>query len=104
MAADRELITLDEAAARLGGISRKTLMRRIAEAGIRGPRPGRAMMLTEEDYRRLLEATRERTPAPPAPQNGRTPQAALRSAQRRQSKRLAARVRANVTALDLDRK
>ena len=106
MAGSDELITLDEAAARLGGISRKTLMRRIAEAGIRGPRPGRAMMLTEADYQQLLEATRARSPEPiPAPPPGRSAREALRRSRALHSRRLAAKIRGGkVTALDLDRK
>lgn len=50
-----ELISLAEAAERLGGVSVKTVKRRCVEAGIRGPRPGREMMLTEQDYARLVE-------------------------------------------------
>ncbi len=85
--AERDLISLDEVAARLGGISVKTVKRRIAEAGIRGPRPGREMMLTEGDYDRLVEATRERSPLPPT-NVSRSARDALGSAHRRRTKRM----------------
>lgn len=103
--AKRKLITLDEAAARLGGIARNTLLRRLAEAGIRPPKPGRHAMLTERDFTALVEAIRARSPAPPA---ARPAQQALRAAQRRQTQRLGAKVRGQVrgqvVALDLERK
>lgn len=53
------LLSLQEVARRLG-VSIKTVRRRIAETGIRGPRIGREMMLTESDLARLLEILRRR--------------------------------------------
>ena len=100
MARDPDLITLAEAAERLGVKSIKTVQRRLAEAQICGPRLGRAMMLTEADYALLKEAIRARRPrwmkpplpAPPAPRrrarHGAETQAALAQvrAEHRQSR------------------
>ena len=101
------LLSLAEAAARFG-VSVKTLKRRIREAGIRGPRAGREMMLTEADFDRLVEATRARTPEPPDPATpaARSPSEALRSLHRRQTQRLVAGLRESrgpVVAISLER-
>ncbi|HEY1258526.1 MAG TPA: helix-turn-helix domain-containing protein [Stellaceae bacterium] len=50
-----KVFTLAEAAAVLG-VSLRTLQRRIAEAGLDLPKPGRARLLTEADFNRLIEA------------------------------------------------
>jgi hypothetical protein len=55
-------VGVDELAAWLGGITRRTLLRRMSEAGIRGTGRGRTRSLTEEEYRRLIEWLEERTP------------------------------------------
>jgi excisionase family DNA binding protein len=86
-----DLITLDEAAARLG-VARNIVRRRIREAGIRPPKPGRHVMLTEADYQQLVESTRARTLEPPAPAPGRDAADALRRIRRLQTARLANRV------------
>jgi hypothetical protein len=54
------MIGLDQIAARLR-VSRRTVQRRMAQAGIGGTGRGRPMMLTEEDYGRLIEACRARS-------------------------------------------
>jgi excisionase family DNA binding protein len=102
-----QLLSLAEAAARLG-VAVKTLKKRIREAGIRGPRPGREMKLTEADFDRLVEATRARTPAPEDPGEvaaARSPGEALRSLHRRQTQRLVEGLRPRpVVALALERR
>jgi excisionase family DNA binding protein len=100
--AEGDLISLEEVARRLGGVSVDTVKRRIREAGIRGPRPGKEVMLTETDYRELVEHLRNRSPLPAGPK--RSPQQSLKNSKRRQSKRLLAQVRrGQVVALDLER-
>jgi len=105
--ADRraDLLSLDEAARRLGGISRNTLLRRLAEAGIRPPKPGRYAMLTEGDFAARVLAMRARSPAPPAPAPPpRTPMDALRAAARRnEGRRIAEKTRGKVVALGLEK-
>jgi hypothetical protein len=54
-----ELISVDEVAT-LVHISRRTVLRRMAEAGIHGIGRGRAMALTYENYDRLIESARDR--------------------------------------------
>jgi hypothetical protein len=74
-------------------------MRRIAEAGIRAPKPGRHEMLTEADYLELVEATRARSPQLAAPAPGRAGEA-LRRSRRLQTTRPLKRVpRGTVVAL-----
>lgn len=99
---DDDLISLEEAAARLGVRSIKTVRRRIKEAGLQPPRPGRVMMLTEADYRELVAASRRRSKPAPASADA---AAALKRARGRQSRRLAAKLRggAQVIALSLER-
>jgi hypothetical protein len=62
-----DLITLDEVIRRLTGrIRRKTLLRRLAEAGIHGVRPQRGLiLLTETDYAALVRHLRGPDQAPP---------------------------------------
>jgi excisionase family DNA binding protein len=115
----RDLMTLDEAARRLG-VSKTTVLRRCAEAGIQGPRPAKQVMLTEADYDRLVDYLRTRRDpragrpgrqrpmvagAPnPAPNREGAP---LRGVYRRQTQRLLDGVRSGkqpVVALDLERK
>jgi hypothetical protein len=58
--------------------------RRLAEAGIRGLRPARALMLSEAEYERLVEHIRKRRPRLGRPR--RSPKEALAG---RQGRRLA---------------
>lgn len=105
------LIPLAEVAQRLG-VSVKTVKRRLAEAGIKGPRPGHGMLLTEADFARLVEAMRARRR--PYTKKGETREQpprdageALRAAHLRQTKRLLGGMRRGarpVVALDLERR
>lgn len=54
------LLSLREVA-ELMDVSVRTVKRRIKEAGIELPRPGRVVKLTENDYKNLIEATRCRS-------------------------------------------
>lgn len=117
--ADR-LYTLAEVAKRLGGISVRTVQRRIVDAGIRPPRPGRAMVLTEGDLAALIEALRCRSPSSPqgdaketriTSSEARSTAEALRSLQRRRTQRLLAdlpgrskKSSLKVVSLDLERR
>lgn len=97
-----QLLSLSEVAKRLGGISLDTVKERIREAGIRGPRPAREMMLTERDYQALIEHMRQR-------QRGggehaeRAAKQALRTLRLRETKRLGAKVHRQVVSLNLER-
>jgi hypothetical protein len=73
-------VGVDELAAWFGGATRKTVLRRMSEAGIRGTGRGRMRTLTEEEYRRLLAWLKEHTP-PLKPRNpARRPQEKARVA------------------------
>src|SRR5215831_3715589 len=97
------LMSLSEAAHRLG-VTTRTVKRRISEAGLVLPRPGRAVMLTEADLLQLIEATRCRSTSS-LRVNARAisssshvvalPGSFTRSARTRQTKRLLSDVRKN---------
>ena len=55
------------AAAAEHGVSERTMLARIGEAGIRPRRVGRFPVLTEAELEQVLDMTRERSPAPPPP-------------------------------------
>jgi hypothetical protein len=116
--ADR-LIPMTEVAERLGGVSIRTAKRRIEEAGINPPRPGRAFMLTEADLAAVIEASRCRSSsslqasARATLTTSRAPRSAdetLRSLRRRETSRLLADLRKSsnaksrkVVSLDLEK-
>lgn len=74
-------------------MDRKTLLLRIAEAGIRPRKPNRQPVLTAAEIERVLEATRTRSPPLPPPLVGRDARAAVADARRRKTKQIAKRVR-----------
>src|SRR3954468_10872223 len=91
------LLPLTGVAERLGGVSIRTAKRRIQEAGIDPPRPGRAVMLTEADLAVVIEASRCRSSSLPQENAratnsiSRAPRSAdetLRSLRRRETSRL----------------
>lgn len=94
------LLSLDEVAKRLK-VSKYTAKERIREAGIRGPRPGREMLLTEDDYRRLLENMRLRQRG--AVSDPGAVKAAVRKMRLQQTRRLGKK-HGPVVSLDLERK
>lgn len=97
-----ELIPLTEIARRLGGVSLWTVKRRIREAGIDAPRPGRDMMLTEDDYRQLVNHIRTRKHSS-GERLTLEAKSALRKMRTRETKRLAAKIEGPVVALNLER-
>jgi excisionase family DNA binding protein len=98
-----DLITLDEAAARLRGITVKTLKRRLAEAGIRGIKPGRERLLSEADYKALVVYLEQRA-GTLAPRTPPVPSPLRRRIQRAATKRLLQGVRRGpVTSMMLER-
>ena len=105
-----DLITLQEAARQLGGARVKTVVRKLAEAGIRGIKVGRRRLLRPaqlEELKAWLEArtpalTAEYMPAPPMVGN------VARRIHRAETRRLVQGVRRGpgnhtVVALDLER-
>jgi len=82
------------AAAAEHGVSERTMLARIREAGIRPRRVGRAAVLTESELEQVLDMTRERSPALPPPSSaaGRAAEA-VRAQRRRESRRQIARAR-----------
>jgi hypothetical protein len=72
--------SVDELAAWFGGATRRTVLRRMSEAGIRGTGRGRMRTLTEEEYRRLLAWLQEHTPPLKPPNPARRPQEKARAA------------------------
>ena len=96
-------VTVTAFAAELG-ITERTLLARIREAGIRPRRFGRFAVLTEAECEVVGDATRERSPAPPPPgppglTRGRAAEA-VRDQRRRESRRQIARAR-NIVARGL---
>jgi excisionase family DNA binding protein len=95
---DRTL-TVRDVAERLG-VSERTVLRRIEESGLAFARPGRSYVFDEQDYHRLYEAIRQcrsrssrqgdaRTTPTGSPEDStRSPDEALRSLRRRETKRL----------------
>lgn len=102
MSEGAELIPLTEIARRLGGVTLWTVKRRIREAGIDAPRPGREMMLTEDDYRQLVNHMRTRKHSS-GDRLTLEAKSALRKMRTRETRRLAAKVDSQVTALALER-
>ena len=113
------LLPLEEVAERLGGVSIRTAKRRIQEAGIDPPRPGRAVMLTEADLVAVIEASRCRSSSLPRANAKATPiishaprsaDETLRSLRRRETSRLLGGLRKSssakspkVVSLDLEK-
>ncbi len=96
-----QLLSLNEVAKRLG-VSKYTVKDRIREAQIRGPRPGREMMLTEKDYQALVEHMRKRQRGEGC--NPAAVKAALRKQRLLQTKRLGQKIKGQpVIALNLER-
>jgi len=95
-------LTLDVIAERLR-INIKTLNRRLAEAGIRGIKPGRERLLTEVDFANLVEhLDRRATSLTPRSPLG-VPVAVRRQLHRSETKWLLQRVKRPVTKIDLGR-